>query len=517
VKELKPAEQQKEMTVEVKHLASSIRNITSSFNGDVTELLQQRLCLLREIHVNELYQVLLINFVFQSDDRVHEASNFNLKEQFELDVLRQHVVDLDKVSLTCEKAKRDMLQKLHEDKMLDKSFRKRLQQANGGVIDQEILNLLYQMFRQRNLKTHGHRSTGTKPNISKKKKFTGNNGVRSRHSELGRQSYTNSSSFTSKSIDTTNNNRSSYQNNGYSVKMNIELAIEEAKEEQLDDPFYATKNQNVNCLMYEEIGKDGIPEGFAVAENVWTSMQQLRREKIQKEADVEKSKTVVKHTKCLLESVEQSQTKAVKTIKDIRSEVEKLQHELDTELPHLILLIQQGKDENKASPLSSTYENAIFINSSQIEEINRKIREYSEYKHTLVSKTRKLQQAINKLKWKQELLLMEKNHENEVYVDFQFMHLSNELKMLLHGEDFIDKAPNIGDQPLRHKGSFESKLNKCLSDRRALLKTMKDRQNENCQLRIQLESLRLTIQEREKRHKVCNFSCVCCSHDSDAF
>lgn len=148
-----PGEQQEEMATEVKRLESSIRIVTSSFNGDFTELQQQCQCLLREIHVNELYQVLLIDFVFQSDDKVYKASNLYLKEQFELDNLRQHVtVDLDKVSLAYEKVKMGMLQKLNEDKMLDKSFRKRLQQANGGVIDQETLNLLYQMFRQRNLK-----------------------------------------------------------------------------------------------------------------------------------------------------------------------------------------------------------------------------------------------------------------------------------------------------------------------------------------------------------------------------
>lgn len=318
------------------------------------------------------------------------------------------------------------------------------------------------------------------------------------------------------------NNRTISQNNSNSIKMNIELAFEEAKKEEhfegenfiieKDYPFYATKKQNLNHSTYEEIGYDQIPEGFTIAENVWTSMQQLRREKIQKEAEVEKSKAVVKHMKYLLESVESIQTKAVKTINYIQSTVEKLQHELDTERPHLLLLIQQGKDEIKESPLSSTYENAVFIHSSQIEEINRKICEYGEFKHTLLSKTRKLQQTINKLRWKEELLLLEEHHENEVYVDFQFMHLSNELKMMLHGEEVVHKAPNVGDQLSRQKDAFDSKLNKLSSERKVLLKTIQGRQNENCHLRSQLESLRLAIQEKEKRQEVCNFSCFCCSH-----
>ncbi len=514
--ESKPEEQLEEMVAEVKRLESSIRIVTSSFNGDFTELQQQRQCLLREIHVNELYQILLIDFVFQSDDKLYEASSLNLNEQSELDNLRQHLtVDLDKVSLAYEKVKNDMLQKLHEDKMLDKNFRKQLQQANGGVIDQETLNLLYQMFRQRNLKNYEHGST-SKQNMPKNQRTIGNN-IRSinsitRRSEIGRQSGRDSSSCTSKSLDTTKTNRSISQKNSKSIKMDIELAFEEAKKEEHfegESFIYASKKQNLNHSTYEDIGNDQIPEGFTIAENVWTSMQQLRREKIQKEADVEKSKAVVKHMKYLLESVERIQTKAVTTIKDIQSKVQKLKHELDTERPHLLLLIQQGNDEIKESPLSSTYENAVFINSINIEEINRIICEYGEFKHTLVSKTRKLQKAINKLRWKQELLLLEEHHENEVYIDFQFMHLSNELIMLLHGEEVVHKAPNIEDQLSRQKDAFEYKFNKLLSERKVLLKTIQGRKNESRQLRSQLESLSLTIQEKEKRQKVCNFSFIC--------
>lgn len=416
--------------------------------------------------------------------------------------------DLERVQREYERVKNDLMQKLHQNKAFDKNFRKQIQQTCDGAIDQETVNLLYQMFKKR---ISQHTEVSNDIYCCKKKRETGGViGSITRRSKIGRQSGRESSLDSSKHHMSSSQNNN--QNNSNSIVDNIQLAMKEANADQLHnqdifvaekEPFYPKDDtlKEEDFTNYDELGIEYIPEGFIISEKIWSTMQQLRRVKMQKEMEVEKSSTLIKETKTLLETFENEQIEIEKLVQNLDLEVKEIEQTEEMESPDLLLMIQQGQDEIKENPLSTCYHDSIFVSSSQIENTNDTIYEFGKTRTDVLAKTKKLLRVINKMQWKNELLGLRENHEKELYIDCQLMHLSNELKTMLHGEDFSIKESKVEDQLSRQRLAYDAKIMKLQFEHNVLAKTRDERTKENSQLEKQLVSLRESVIEKEQLYE----------------
>ena len=135
---------------------------------------------------------------------------------------------------------------------------------------------------------------------------------------------------------------------------------------------------------------------------------------------------------------------------------------------------------------------------------SRFMQEHGKKKLDILSKTNDLRKVMNKIQWKNELLELQENHEKELYVDFQLMHLTNELKAVLNGETEVTSVneTQIEDQLSRQNGAYGAKVKKLLLEQNGFTKAIRERAKENVQLEKQLEMLRDTVKLKEQTFEV---------------
>ena len=483
----------------------------STFNNDLLELKKTYQNLLGERIYNDLYQVLSANCVFQSEDIMGHADKLKLQTQLNKQKLNDYIInDVKKAKVEYERVNNDLMQKIQEDKFLDKSFRKRIQQSHGETIDQETLKLLFQLFH------HRGQSLRQKQKITRKKMV--DTSSITRRSKIGRQSGRSSYNNTIGSVQA--HIRQGSQHNTNSIQHNMESALKEASNEQMFDqdnvfvaenePFPIDNNVVKNDdVLYEDLSTDLIPQGFVISNNVWSSLKRLRDEKKLKEKEIEESTATVNYTKVLLDSVESVEANMTRTIRDTTRQFEQLTKIIKTDTSEILLTIQQGQDEMRGSSLSWNYEQAILIPTSYLERISNGFSKNRSEKKEMYLKKRKLQGLIEKLQWKQEVLELKEFHQRELCIDFQLLHLTNELKSLLHGEEFvIHETPQVEGQLSRQKVAYDAKITKLLNEQKTLTKMIQDRTNENNKLKEQLVSLRNTVAVKEKSTKVTKTSMI---------
>ena len=483
----------------------------STFNNDLLELKKTYQNLLGERIYNDLCQVLSANCVFQSEDIMGHADKLKLQTQLNKQNLNDYIInDVKSAKVEYERVNNDLMQKIQEDKFLDKSFRKRIQQSHGETIDQETLKLLFQLFH------HGGQSLKQKQKITRKKMV--DTSSITRRSKIGRQSGRSSYNNTIGSVQA--HIRQGSQHNTNSIQHNMESALKEASNEQMFDqdnvfvaenePFPIDNNVVKNDdVLYEDLSTDLIPQGFVISNNVWSSLKRLRDEKKLKEKEIEDSTAIVNYTKVLLDSVESVQANMTRTIRDTTRQFEQLTKIINTDTSEILLTIQQGQDEMRGCSLSWNYEQAILIPTSYLERISNGFSKNRSEKKEMYLKKRKLQGLIEKLQWKQEVLELKEFHQRELCIDFQLLHLTNELKSLLHGEEFvIHETPQVEGQLSRQKVAYDAKITKLVNEQKILTKMIQDRTNENNKLKEQLVSLRNTVVVKEKSTKVTKTSMI---------
>jgi hypothetical protein len=522
-KELVIKERTQKLSKELKTLESEIRNLTSSFNQHFGELQQEHYLVKNKLRSNEFHLLMLAESVLQTKDIEYMEEHVYKKKQVELEQLHKCASnDLDRVKVEYERVKNDLTQQIHLDKLADKGFRKKIQEVSSGSVDQETVNLLHQIFQQRGpQKEHMHNYSEKKRSI--KKRGTGRISETpsiTRRSKIGRQSGRDSGG--SQIIGSFTNSRSSSQDheekNDNSIMNNMKLAMKEANADEQDEQesFIAENEpfpiQDVAVKHLDPgIGNDepsinDVPEGFIISDKVWSMMLKLRNEKIRKETEVQKAIANVKSMKTLFEGAENEEIKASIAIADLDAKIKESLKRKNMEIicPQILVKLQQGQDEVKDSSSAINYRDAIFISSDPIQNMNKTIREFGSKKMSILSKTKDLRKRINQIKWNNELLELHENHEKELYVDFQLMHLSNELKMMLNGdtEDLRVKESNIDNQLQRQKGAFNSKIKKLQSQEKNLKKTIRERTRENLQLEQQLDSLRNAVKAKEANFEV---------------
>ena len=497
------------LSLELQAIEKDIRTTQANFSYKMIKLQDAYQSVRHELFYNELYQIILLNDELKKQNATHMIMKLNeakKNQKHKLDNLTY--VDLLLIKKEHEQMKLDMAHKLNQDRLLDKKFRREIQKAYRGSIDQETVTLLNEFFLRRDKKKSQVSKRKKKSNHIKVVEAFDSRSPVTRRSRIGRQSGRESSSpIQQPSIDC---NIIKEETN---IAENLALARHEVqidKERELDT-FFA-KNEpfrfnneivyNDELISYCEVNADDIPDGFIIPGRIWSLMKQLRKEKIQHELEVKRAKNKLEAMKDLLDSLELEQSAQLGIIKGLDHELKDACRLKSMQSSHILLVLSQGQNELEDNIRSARYHKAAFISSRKIEIGNERLRQFDNEREKIMLKADKLKSTIDKLTRNRKLLQLQENHEKEMYKDVHFMHLSKELKMILNGESCSAKEVKVEDLLLRQKHTYSTKIKKLQLEESTLMKSTHARSVENKQLEIQLQSLRQVVIEKEKVYKV---------------
>ena len=150
------------LSLELQAIEKDIRTTQANFSYKMIKLQDAYQSVRHELFYNELYQIILLNDELKKQNATHMIMKLNeakKNQKHKLDNLTN--VDLLLIQKEHEQMKLDMAHKLNQDRLLDKKFRREIQKAYRGSIDQKTVTLLNEFFLRRDKK---------KSQVSKRKK-----------------------------------------------------------------------------------------------------------------------------------------------------------------------------------------------------------------------------------------------------------------------------------------------------------------------------------------------------------
>lgn len=170
--------------------------------------------------------------------------------------------------------------------------------------------------------------------------------------------------------------------------------------------------------------------------------------------------------------------------------------------PVLLITIKQGQDELEKEALLSNYNDSLLIPMSVIHNSNEIIKSSGDEKKIIYDKMKLLRKDINMLSWNHDYLRMKKNCVSELYTDFQFLRVTNQLKSVISGGETDEsnrlKVKRAEEQQLKRQNILNTKLSKMDKEKLNLEKTIRDRKADTKKLNNQLLEKMHSISSREE-------------------
>lgn len=514
-KESKTLQRNAQLSKEFKRLETDIHNLSKGLNEQLLALNgnHSRVCEVQRS--NELYYVLLAKSLIQDQELKRSIAELEVKKDIQTQARNQfYKEDYMKVKEEYDSKRRDLLQKINHNKSLDKTFKKDLLRLSGEEIDRETMHILHDLFRKRE---EGDR-------LDKGETFG-----KSKRSKIGRQSGRTTLPKSKCSANRTKSNSESSEGNHGTLSFvnKMKQAVSEAKIIEEDEEEFCSFNDPFADITKVNESKDKVariqltlsdlpPDGFEISKSAWSSMLQLRTSKIASELMVEDATELMTKANNMIEFIERKDNELSSSIEALESKIKELQQKkrIGITSPCMILHAKQGQVK-VAQP---SFEDAIVLPATPVSVLNAQIQTLLNDKKKLTKKTCYLQRELKKLDCENELLRLKEAHEKELHVDFQLMHLSNELKYMLNGEtnDMKVKESQIEDQLSSKLSACAVKLKKLKYEQRSLTKTIRERSVENVKLGSQLESLRNAVEMKEDDAKVSSNSNNMFSNNSNS-
>ena len=502
-------EQKRDLETELKKKELSVADEIDTFDSKLDSLRKEREVICRALSFGELY-VYTMGKTIAETESVDKTITGHLQERVELvsshETLSRNMEDGKK---QIDHLRNSLHQQLHKDKAMDKSFKKNMQKASQDPLDQETVNLLYQFFKDR--RSHvGDRKRGKVTRNAQPKHST-----ISQRSKLGRQSGRESlSSISIKQRHSSDvgpesqSSSSSFEEKNKTLVGNIEMALEELEGTLNVDAFLSNNDPFVENnglfhdrpkILHPEI--DEIPEGFVISDHLWQNMLKAREEKITQEDIISKTTATLKDMKAVYEYERGTKSDVLNKLNDLDASLVVLKKENCKEMvcPEFVLNMKQGQKE--ITSLSSS--SAILIKSWIVENANGKIRGLGDEHSRVLNKINVFGKKIDSLKWKQELLDLKLTHGKELYIDYQLLRLTTELKTMLSGDMKCKKMHSeTKDQIARLQETHQKKLNRFLMEKKKLQNLFNEREDDNKNLARQLITLTDIVHLKEEKSKV---------------
>jgi len=445
----------KTLEIEMRKLRNEITELCRSFDERLNDLSSLKLLVNRELLSQELY----VSRLSLNMARTEQALKVIEKSEDQIKSLRDERADskvhVDKLNgeLDIMKGKLSSIQE--EERLMDKTFRRDIQNLCNNTFDQNSLKILSELYRQRSYPVgayeQGREGTGTERSDA-----DASNSKQGSKSNINQRSAKKSSNTSSRQNKKGASKRHKNSKGGSVASKDAALgpmqlaalALKTAEVENTDkkdkdkDPYFEAIVQQERQRVMQEATipilsalnlETDCPEGFDIDQVSWSKLQDLRNARIEKEIEgkllamkIAKLKQKLEHfdnEDAILNScandIKAGRDFAALTLKNIASNME------------TVIRIRQGQDEVDRDAAVTDYSQSLLIPVLAVGKFNSRIKELGREKIHILYKIKLFRRKINLIGWQARHHDMEARHYEAYLTDLQLFRVNRELQKII--------------------------------------------------------------------------------------
>jgi hypothetical protein len=464
------ASYRKALEQEMKKLKNEVTDLCKAFDDKLGELSSLKVLVHREIFSHEIY----ISRLALNMAKTEQTWKFLKKSEDQVQSLRIERADLrrniEQLSAQLEEMKGKISVIQEDERQMDKTFRRDLQNMCNNNFDQDALKVLTQLYRQRTYPRGGYEASqenfGDQSEQDASASASHNKHRRSKDSSARGGGKSKSQSKrgglgSSSTNDVNKNKKMKASKGGASAgggkdassalgpMQQAAQALRSSEETSYKDkdPYYEALveiekqklMQEAQIPILSQLSMDlDCPEGFDIDQFSWSKLQELRTARIEKEIegkllsiDFSKLKQKLEH----LDAEEVTLAGCIGDIKSSRDSALNALKDLDLNLD-LVVRLRQGQDEVDKDAVVTDYSNAILLPIAVLSKYNSRIKELGKEKISVLSKIKLFRRKINLIDWEAKHHGMEARHYEAYLTDLQLFRVTRELqKVIREGSD----------------------------------------------------------------------------------
>jgi WD40 repeat protein len=517
---------------EMKKLKNEISDACKVFDEKLEELSKLKVLVHREILSIEIYvSRLALNMA-----KTEQTWKSLKKAEQQIQSLRKDRSEvrskIDSYSLKFEEMKGRISILQEEEKQMEKSFKRDLQNLCNNTFDQDSLKIFTQLYKLRTYPRGGidgdatnddsyggDQSEVNRSTSDKKKSSKSNAGGKSNRYGRSAKSKKDSSGGLGESAagDNKAKNKMKASNKAGASQSNsamgpMQQAAEALKSSGADegskalerDPFFEAllqleKQKKFNesqIPIYNTLSMESdCPDDFVVDQFSWAKLNELRCSRIDKEIEVRKLVLEFSDLKGRLERLDTEESILVSCLNEMKSSRDALLSELralESNLD-LVVCLRQGQDEVDKDAAVTDYSRALLLPTEVLGKFNSRIKELGKDKISILTKIKQFRRKINIFEWEAKHKGLEAKHFEVYLTDLQLFRVTRELqKIIRDGADAAQTKERLDKVALRKdflNKDAEERLENIRQKNEILKKQLEERQQECSTLEMKISSL----------------------------
>jgi WD40 repeat protein/uncharacterized membrane protein YgcG len=452
----------KALEQEMKRLKNEVAELCKAFDEKLAELASLKVLVHREIFAHEIY----ISRLALNMAKTEQTMRFLRKSEDQVQSLRADRAELRRGMELLSSQLEDMKTKIgaiqEDERQMDKTFRRDLQNLCNNNFDQDALKVLTQLYRQRTYprgggaaaeefgdqseadasasasKTHRRSKDSSNRKNSKSQSKRGGGGLGS----------SSTNDVKNKKLKASKGGASAGGGGGKDSALGPMQQAAQALRTS-DEPSYKDKDPYYEALL--ELEKQKVqqeaqvpilsqlsieldcPEGFDIDQFSWSKLMELRTARIEKEIEGKVLSIEFSKLKQKLERLDCEEQVLAGCISDIRTSREGAisgLRDLESNLD-LVVRLRQGQDEVDRDAVVTDYSDALLLPITVLSKYNSRIKELGKEKISVLSKIKLFRRKINLIDWEAKHHGMEARHYEAYLTDLQLFRVTRELQRVI--------------------------------------------------------------------------------------
>jgi WD40 repeat protein len=460
----------KALEQEMKRLKNEVTELCKVFDEKLSELASLKVLVHREIFSHEIY----ISRLSFSMAKTEQTQKFLRKSEEQVQSLRADRAELRRSMELLSSQLEEMKSKIgaiqEDERQMDKTFRRDLQNLCNNTFDQDALKVLTQLYRQRtyprggemSMENYGDQSEAdASASASKNNRRSKDSSARGGKNSKSQSKRNGGGGLSTSSTNDVNKNKKMKASKGgasaggggkdgaLGPMQQAAQALRSPEETSYKekDPYYEAllelekqkimQEAQIPILSQQSIELD-CPEGFDIDQFSWSKLQELRTARIEKEIEGKQLSIEFSKLKQKLERLDAEEVVLANCITDIKSSRDvaiSVLRDLESNLD-LIVRLRQGQDEVDRDAVVTDYSDALLLPIAVLSKYNSRIKELGKEKISILSKIKLFRRKINLIDWEAKHHGLEARHYEAYLTDLQLFRVTRELqKVIRDGSD----------------------------------------------------------------------------------
>jgi len=515
--------QRKALELELKQLTTQIADASRMFDEKVDELHEAYLRTAKAIHTQEIFLLKLSLSVMQKAADQKKV----VKIETRLATLTAQKKEMHgrctSFIARVNKVKDTFTQLQDSDRLMERNFRREMQDKVAATLDQDTLKVLVALYKKRQLEKstgsgEGDEEVGPDGNSQ--------SGSFARRVSLRRSSIQQSTAGGRKTITDVpkggDKKGGKKAGGGTNDKKNTnpiadamaQALVESAKKTSLFDPYASVDEAAQKKKDAERVEAPGVldpdrdfPEGFMVDPEVTEQLSQLRIQKINSENQLavkSRELKIMQDQAVALESQEKGLEDQISDLEKERSSIAERIEFYDINL-EVLVAVKQGQDEIAQDPVTTDYSDAMLVDRDVVKVTNEAIRKLGKEKVAILTKIKNFRKNINFMLWEHKFLEETANNLDEHYTDLHMLRVTKSLQSFIKDGDTANKQKaeiEKAEAKLEHmKVQHAAKMQKLEAKMNKISHQTDERTAENDRLSEQIGQLKGNVEMRESIHR----------------